>query len=661
MHVMQPFLTFRSGVKARTKKTQETTTVSSGPASRSSDESEDEVKSIIADDYDGPKRKRRLSEVLDSTSNKRHRGRKSEAQGEEFETTARSSSRRKRSMPEINSATKARNTTSSRRKSTTRRSPSTSRAPVSRSREQEPDDDSTPDEILLLPPKTKNSSVDAAAEQTIDLDLQYPSSASSPGGSGHADQGASGPSVFGAPILLTNQAEQPSPVAPSAGPSPSVPAHRARRPKVKLYEDPLLSAGDASGSAISTKAKVMRQNGQSTLQADVSPSTGPVRTRGRVSGSKAGPGRSSSGLITGSTSLFTTVRGKLQSVKGQVFSGRHARVEPHAPDNGGGEEPSAMADPTDPEVVEPPLPPPTGEELLRQAGYNAVDAQNLSDFEDDIDAHGEPDPDHPQPQGTVFNGQQTVTVAQETVHSQSSGANRDSAAVEQSITMEQDIAQPITETGESSDAPPVAEAVAERPFPAAWRMSTIFGPLGLGRETTLTQKEEPAEENTEVSTSGDSTGHLSLSLDYSISVPVHLKDICPPVSLLESLGAQPIAGPPGKFYKNEHAPTVLQTFRLEDSTARLILDPAADESHRQHFARFCSRLHAGELFVEMIGVKLLAMYSSENRALGERLGAPSNLLGLSDSVLVAQVAIENQSGYVDAVAYADETQWSASA
>ncbi|KAH9935031.1 uncharacterized protein B0H18DRAFT_1114848 [Fomitopsis serialis] len=255
-----------------------------------------------------------------------------------------------------------------------------------------------------------------------------------------------------------------------------------------------------------------------------------------------------------------------------------------------------------PDVVEPPPPPPTGEELLRQAGYNAVDAQNLSDFEDDIDAHGEPDPDHPQPQGTVFNGNSSFY---------SSGANGDSAAVEQSITQRR-------------SGTPVPGGVAD--VDHLWTS-------WFGKRDDIAQKEEPAEENAEVPTSGDSTGHLFLSLDYSISVP---------------------------FYKNEHAPTILQTFRLEDSTARLVLDPAADNSHHQHFARFCSRLHAGELFVEMIGVKLLAMYSSENRALGERLGAPSNLLGLSDSVLVAQVAIENQSGYVDAVAYADNTQWSTS-
>ena len=64
-------------------------------------------------------------------------------------------------------------------------------------------------------------------------------------------------------------------------------------------------------------------------------------------------------------------------------------------------------------------------------------------------------------------------------------------------------------------------------------------------------------------------------------------------------------------------------------------------------------------FVEMVGVKLFAMCSSENRVLGERLAAPANLLGLSDTVLVAQVAIENHSGYADAVAFADNSQWSA--
>ena len=97
------------------------------------------------------------------------------------------------------------------------------------------------------------------------------------------------------------------------------------------------------------------------------------------------------------------------------------------------------------------------------------------------------------------------------------------------------------------------------------------------------------------SSSEASTNHLFLNLGYTTSVPVCLKDVYPPASPLETLTSQPNANPPGKFYKSEHALTVLQAFRTEGSTARLTLDPSADESHRPHFARFCSRLHAGEL------------------------------------------------------------------
>lgn len=92
-----------------------------------------------------------------------------------------------------------------------------------------------------------------------------------------------------------------------------------------------------------------------------------------------------------------------------------------------------------------------------------------------------------------------------------------------------------------------------------------------------------------------SANHLFLALDYATSVPVCLKDVYPPASELENLSSQPNTNPPGKFYKSEHALTVLQAFRTEGSTARLVLDPSANESHRPHFARFCSRLHAGEL------------------------------------------------------------------
>ena len=338
-----------------------------------SEESEDEVKSIIDDDEHGPKKKRRLSDAPERASPKRRRGRKSEMPEEDSQAaTPARSARRKRSVPDLTPAT------------TSRKNPSTPAPPKRK------------------PRSTRRQSNDAAAEREIELELQYPSS-SSPGGTGRAgleEPAGSVPSVFGVPLLLQGGG-LPEVAAPPTESTAPLPPHRARiaKPKVQRYEDPLLDTSEASSSAIRTKARLMRRNGDQpdAPQAVKSASTGPVRngTRSaRVSSTKAGPGRSSSGLITGGRSLLTAAGGALKSVTSRVIRprrGAHPEVE--------AEELSSGVDAEgEPDPEEPPAPPPTGEELLQQAGYRDTDAQNLSDFEDDVDAHGEPDPDHPQSQ-----------------------------------------------------------------------------------------------------------------------------------------------------------------------------------------------------------------------------------------------------------------------
>ncbi|KAI0726642.1 hypothetical protein C8Q72DRAFT_791109 [Fomitopsis betulina] len=560
----------------------------------SSEESEDEVKSIIADDEGRPKRKRRLSDAVERASPKRRRGRKSIPQDDERQAvTPARSARHKRSVPDLTSAT------------TSQKKPS---APASTKRK---------------PRAARRLSTDAFAEQEIEQELQYPSEPSSPDGAGRSgweESTGAVPSAFGAPLLLQD-GRLPEAAALAREPTASLPPHRARaaKPKVQRYEDPILGASEASGSAIGTKARLMRRNGdqQDSPQADKTPVRNGARST-RVPGTKAGPGRSSSGLITGGRSLLTAAGGALKSVTRKVIrSGRV--VQPTEV-----EELSSGADAEgEPDPAELPALPPTGEELLHQAGYSAADAQNLSNFEDDVDAHdvGKMKSTVPEPEAKP----ETVS----------------------------------REDHEAREAPVEREVVGSSFRP--WRAS-IFGPLGLGVEEApaTAQHEERTEDKSATISSETSTNHLFLALDYATSIPVRLKDVYPPASQLESLTSQPNNNPPGKFYKSEHALPVLQAFRTEGSTARLILDPGADELHRAHFARFCSRLHAGELFIEMIGVKLLATYSSENRQVGERLGAPANLVGLSETVLVAQVAIENQLAYVDAIAYADNSQWSAS-
>lgn len=62
-------------------------------------------------------------------------------------------------------------------------------------------------------------------------------------------------------------------------------------------------------------------------------------------------------------------------------------------------------------------------------------------------------------------------------------------------------------------------------------------------------------------------------------------------------------------------------------------------------------------FAVMVGDHLLAFCASENSALGPKLGMSPNLLGLAGDVLVAEVVIENEAAYCDAVMKADTERW----
>ncbi|KAK0196938.1 hypothetical protein F5146DRAFT_1013477 [Armillaria mellea] len=94
---------------------------------------------------------------------------------------------------------------------------------------------------------------------------------------------------------------------------------------------------------------------------------------------KPGPGRSSAGIITKSkSSLLTFTKGGLQSVKGKyVPEKRDERV--HDTDVE-----MAAVEPAEPN---PPLPPPTGEELLNLAGLDAEAAKKLDDYEDEPESN----------------------------------------------------------------------------------------------------------------------------------------------------------------------------------------------------------------------------------------------------------------------------------
>jgi hypothetical protein len=60
----------------------------------------------------------------------------------------------------------------------------------------------------------------------------------------------------------------------------------------------------------------------------------------------------------------------------------------------------------------------------------------------------------------------------------------------------------------------------------------------------------------------------------------------------------------------------------------------------------------------MAGAEVLAFCSAENQSFGQRLNVPPALLGLSGSVLVSLVVIEDHSAYADAAVQVDAVRWS---
>jgi hypothetical protein len=98
---------------------------------------------------------------------------------------------------------------------------------------------------------------------------------------------------------------------------------------------------------------------------------------------------------------------------------------------------------------------------------------------------------------------------------------------------------------------------------------------------------------------------FQLSLDYSVALPLILKDVNSSISTspsLESIVTQRPQGPPGKFYRKEPALAVLDSLATGGSSARVSLDLDSDEKQAQIFERFVAKLRAGELVSRVVRV-----------------------------------------------------------
>ncbi|PBK97042.1 hypothetical protein ARMGADRAFT_1010555 [Armillaria gallica] len=354
-----------------------------------------------------------------------------------------------------------------------------------------------------------------------------------------------------------------------ASASTSIPSHRARatNPLVKMIDN-----HDGMDGGISTKTRLGASSPKKA---------------------KPGPGRSSAGIITKSkSSLLTFTKGGLQSVKGKYVPEKRNE---HTHD---ADVEMAVVEPTE---TNPPLPPPTGEELLNLAGLDAEAAKNLDDYEDESDSNSP-------------------------------------TAAQSSLALAKDKLLP---TG----------SINSNNANAPWRSTisnTIFGPLGLASDVP------PAPATSDLSQSPT----FVLNLDISVKIPVVLTDIVStPSSSSSWVFIAENKGLPGKFYDDKTALQIFNTLRTGSSAARVVPASNITEEQKARFERFHTRLDDGALFILPVGKEVLAFCSSENALFCQRLNIPPALSCLQKSVLLTRVTVENISAYADVAVPVDAFQW----
>ncbi|KAI0670388.1 hypothetical protein C8Q78DRAFT_1035963 [Trametes maxima] len=646
---------FPSGPPRRKKarKVPEEVEIPHHPPAVETRDSENEVRSIIDVDEDPPastavttrSKRRRSSAAADAESSppKRKRGRPPGKRPEELEAEeAEKALRRTRSVPELPRTKRVRGEPAEASTSV----PSHPPLPRTRGRKSQtaPRPSSlSPDELLLSDSPSKPTPIRGKKKETRVTRAAQDDRSPPEGPDASAmivdDSQGEEELTFGVPTLLTP--ELAPAVATGSGHSSSLPAHRTRaaNPRVKVLDDPNLT--EETGG-ISVKARFMKRaaesNGKSSGQG------GPSTSR-RISTGKAGPGRSSSGFDVGSSRLVA-VKGKLTTVKAkarpvaprgsqEATSKEHTGDDQHANSFPSpvdvNEVPGLGQYETEHGVQQPPL---SAKELLKVAGMDVSAGDELPDFEED--AEGEDDieyiENHAQVKGADASQPQNGEASSaELGPAQSSTEQVDEPVPEQPpVVLE---ARPVTFTSRVA---------------SAWSHSTIFGPLALGLSPIRKQVAE--------SSTAPKRYAFNVNLDAAVSVPIILKDTHAQQTFLEKLDAT-ARNPTGKFYKDQAAFDLVDSFRSQGSYARVVPNDDASEDHKKHFERFLSRLVAGELFVQMNHFEPLVIFASENSGLGQKLGLPGPLLGLASSVVVAHVSIEDHCAYAEAAVHADNARW----
>lgn len=351
--------------------------------------------------------------------------------------------------------------------------------------------------------------------------------------------------------------------------APPLPSHRARtaKPLVKMADDPNIELDNG----IPTKTRLLNQ----TNGGEASSSSAPLRT----------PTRRLPRQAKNKSSLLTFTKTGLQTVKGK-FMPSESKGDEHASPRGlaDGEEVNGVGDDTmevdtvlaldaTPDKV------PTGEELLEIAGLNKADVEALPDFEDDVPAVVPP-------------------IIEETP-----AQNSKYAQICQAFNFCTNASQSVARAASSLF--PTQSSSSLFNFGGSWTRASIFDPLcvhhflsayishlfrpfsGFGTSSSAVSP----------SSTAPTLPAFSLSLDSSVTVPIYLRDIFPETgapSLGTVVAANP-KGPPGKFYREEIASTLVNILRPGGSSARVEVNENVDENQKQHFERFRIRLEGGEL------------------------------------------------------------------
>jgi hypothetical protein len=159
---------------------------------------------------------------------------------------------------------------------------------------------------------------------------------------------------------------------------------------------------------------------------------------------------------------------------------------------------------------------------------------------------------------------------------------------------------------------------------------------------------------------------FKLILNDSIELSLTLKDCSQIKERINDVSVgKSSSGRVAVFYDSDDALAIVTTLR-STGTARVVLDPSADATQREYFAAFLRRFESSHTvrkvlctiddcltrtrvqLVTLAGKEFTVLYLSENAGIAKTLCAPSNLVGLSSTLLVSRASIENQNAYVAA-------------